>query len=86
MASVSVVTILQSGSLDPGKTAHHSWNNAPYGKVFVLEVILLDALGSFQAGYNHTYQAQITKQWRKFITKEKPGSVGVTVDTELEIH
>jgi hypothetical protein len=85
MATVTVVTIVQHASLGPGETKHHWWNNAPYGKVFVLEVLPI-AAGTTQTGFDHVYEVEITRQWRKYITKESPGSIGVNVTTELEIH
>ena len=85
MANVTTKTILKGASLDPGKTGHWWWNNAHYGKIYVFEVVPLDA-GSTQTGYNHVYQAQITKQWRKFRTWEEEGSIGVKVKAELELH
>jgi len=85
MATVNVTTIVQNGSLEAGKTAHHWWNNAPWGKVFALEVVPSE-IGTTQTGFNHVSEVQITKQWRKFISKEKPGSIGVKVETELELH
>ena len=85
MANVTTKTIISNASLDPGKSRHYWWNNAHYGKIYAFEVIPLDA-GSYQTGYNHVYEAQITKQWRKFRTWEEQGSVGVKVKSELELH
>jgi hypothetical protein len=85
MATVTVKKVVENKSLDPGQDAHWWWNNANYGKAYFLEVVPLE-VGSYQTGYNHTTELEITRQWRKFITKETQGSVGVTVSSELEIH
>lgn len=85
MAYVTVRTIVQNASLNPGQSRHWWWNNARQGRVYVLELIPLP-IGDYYSGYNHTSVGEITRQWRRYRTWEVPGSIGVTVRSELEIH
>jgi hypothetical protein len=85
MATVSVTKVLDNKSLDPGKEGHWWWNNAHYGKSYFLEVVPIQ-VGDYQTGYNHTTELEITRQWRKLISTQSQGSIGVDVAVELEIH
>lgn len=85
MATISRSKIIELKSLDPGKTQHWVWNHAHYGKSYFLDIVPI-SVGTTATGFNHTTELEITRQWRKFITKEIEGSIGVTVDQELEIH
>ena len=85
MASVTVTKIILTKSLYPNKEANWVWNNAHYGKVYVLEVVPA-GIGDYSTGYNHTKELEITRQWRKFISKDNPDAGVIGVATELEIH
>ena len=77
MAKVTVRTLGTGMELAPGKSRHHWWNNAPWGKVFGLEVVLLPR--AIEPS-KRTYKAEITRQWRVY--KRKPN----ILKGELEIH
>ena len=84
--AASVYKLFTVTALAPGATYHFIWNNVPAGG----KACAVDAygynVGSTLEGFNNTTKVEVAHFVRRRRQIEKPGSIGVTVETHDDIE